>query len=127
MTQDIILFVDDEVICHTLANLAIPAYTKYKLVSAYDGQQAIDLAREHVDNLALILSDVMLPDVNGYEIYNILRAEDKFKQIPFIFQSGIASQGIDLSQYIKEKVTIIYKPYKQEKLLELVKNVLDTV
>lgn len=127
MTQNIILFVDDELICHTLAKLAIPVYTKYELVSAYDGQQAIDLARKHVDNLALILSDVMLPDVNGYEIYNILRAEDKFKKIPFVFQSGIASQGIDLSEYIKEKVTIIYKPYRQEQLLELVKDVLDTV
>jgi hypothetical protein len=43
--RNIILFIDDEKVCHTLAELIIPNFTDYKLVGAFCGNEAIELAK----------------------------------------------------------------------------------
>lgn len=122
--RDIILFIDDEKICHTLVELIIPNFTDFRLVGAFNGKQAIDLATRYSSELCLIISDILLPDINGYEIFNILRKEDKFAQVPFIFQSGLSSQEKTLRKNINEDVKIIYKPYKQPDLLQSINDAL---
>lgn len=119
--QKVILFIDDEKICHTLVELIIPNFTEYKLVGAFNGREAIMLAKRYVKELILILSDIMLPDVNGYEVYNTLREDSRFANIPFVFQSGIEAQEQELRKNIPEEVRTIYKPYKQEELLKIIK------
>ncbi len=116
--KNIILFIDDEKICHTLVELIIPNFTNYRLVGAFNGQEAINLAKRYSSELCLILSDIILPDINGYEIFKILRQDESFAQTPFIFQSGLASQEKSLRKNISEDIKIIYKPYKQADLLK---------
>jgi CheY-like chemotaxis protein len=116
--KDIILFIDDEKICHTLVELIIPNFTNYRLVSAFNGQEAIKLAKRYSSELCLIISDIILPDINGYEIFKILRQDERFSKTPFIFQSGLASQEKSLRKNISEDIKIIYKPYKQADLLK---------
>jgi CheY-like chemotaxis protein len=123
--RDIILFVDDEKICHTLIDLIIPNFTKYKIVNAYNGEEAITLAKRYENNICLILSDIMLPDINGYQIYSLLKKDPKLKNIPFVFQSGLASQEDELRDNIKEKVDIIYKPYKQSDIINIITKLLE--
>lgn len=120
--QKVILFIDDEKICHTLVELIIPNFTEYKLVGAFNGKEAIMLAKRYVKELSLILSDIMLPDINGYEIYNTLKEDARFTDIPFVFQSGIEAQEQELRKNIAEEVQTIYKPYKQEELLKIIKD-----
>ncbi len=119
--QKVILFIDDEKICHTLVELIVPNFTEYKLVGAFSGKEAIMLAKRYVKELSLILSDIMLPDINGYEVYNTLRADPRFTNVPFVFQSGIEAQEQELRKNITEEVRTIYKPYKQEELLKIIK------
>lgn len=124
--KDIILFVDDEKICHTLIDLIIPNFTKYKVVNAYNAEEAIALGKRYVNDLCLVLSDIMLPDLNGYEIYNIFKKDEKMNKIPFVFQSGLISQELELRKnLIDEPVQIIYKPYKQADLLAIIEKVLN--
>ena len=59
-----------------------------------------------------------MPDINGYEVFKILRQDERFAKTPFIFQSGLASQEEALRKNISEAIKIIYKPYKQEDLLK---------
>lgn len=119
--QKVILFIDDEKICHTLIELIVPNFTEYKLVDAFSGKEAIMLAKRYVKELSLILSDIMLPDIDGYEVYNTLRADSRFTNVPFVFQSGIEAQEQELRKNIAEEVRTIYKPYKQEELLKIIK------
>jgi CheY-like chemotaxis protein len=118
--QKVILFIDDEKICHTLAELIIPNFTEYKLVCAFNGEEAIMLAKRYSKELSLILSDIMLPDINGYEILATLRQDSRFKNVPFIFQSGLDTQEETLREKLNEKIEIIYKPYGQKELLETI-------
>lgn len=119
--QRVILFIDDEKICHTLVELIIPNFTNYKLVSAFNGEEALMLAKRYSKELILVLSDIMLPDINGYEIYNTLRQDKKLHKVPFVFQSGLESQEKKLRKNVNEEVKILYKPYKQEDLLRAIK------
>ena len=94
--QKVILFIDDEKICHTLVELIIPNFTEYKLVGAFNGKEAIMLAKRYSKELSLVLSDIMLPDINGYEVYDALRKDPRFANIPFVFQSGLEAQEKEL-------------------------------
>ena len=118
--RDAILFVDDEKICHTLLELIIPNFTDFKLIGAYNGTEALTLARRYSNNLCLILCDLMLPDIDGYEVYYRLSQDDKCKNIPFIFQSGVFDQEGTIKARTDDDVKIIYKPYKQEELLKII-------
>lgn len=119
--QKVILFIDDEKICHTLVELIIPNFTEYKLVGAFNGKEAIMLAKRYSKELSLVLSDIMLPDINGYEVYDALRKDPRFTNIPFVFQSGLEAQEKELRKNMSEDVKILYKPYKQEELLKIIK------
>jgi CheY-like chemotaxis protein len=59
-----------------------------------------------------------LPDINGYEVFKILRQDERIAKTPFILQSALASQEEALRKNISEAIKIIYKPYKQEDLLK---------
>ena len=125
LKKDTILFVDDEKICHTLVNLVIPNFTKYKVINANNGHEAVSLAKKYANDICLVLSDIMLPDISGYEIYKIFSKDEKLANIPFIFQSGISCQETELKQYLAdESVKIIYKPYTQSDLVEMISKVL---
>jgi CheY-like chemotaxis protein len=119
--QKVILFIDDEKICHTLVELIIPNFTEYKLAGAFNGKEAIMLAKRHSKELSLVLSDIMLPDINGYQVYDALRKDPRFANIPFVFQSGQENQEEELRKNMSEDIKILYKPYKQEELLKIIK------
>lgn len=124
--KNVILFIDDEKICHTLVELIIPNFTNLKLVSAFNATEAIDLAKRYSNELCVVLSDIILPDLDGYEIYKIFRQNEKLKNVPFIFQSGLADQEKYLRKHITGDVKILYKPYKQEDLLKSINDVIET-
>jgi CheY-like chemotaxis protein len=125
--RNIILFIDDEKVCHTLAELIIPNFTDYKLVGAFSGNEAIELAKRYASNIALVLSDIMLPGINGYQVYSKLKEDERFANIPFIFQSGLVSQEEELKRHVISDVTILYKPYKQSDLLKAINDTLKSV
>ena len=125
--RNIILFIDDEKVCHTLAELLIPNFTDYKLIGAFSGNEAIELAKRYASDIALVLSDIMLPGINGYQVYSQLKEDERFANIPFIFQSGLGSQEEELKRHVISDVTILYKPYKQSDLLKAINDTLKSV
>lgn len=85
----IILTVDDNdahryFVCRTLEQAG------YQTVSASNGESAI---RKAGDLPALIVLDVHLPDIDGYEVCRRLKADDRTRHIPIIMFSGIAQDG----------------------------------
>jgi len=54
----------------------------YEVISAYDGEQAVELCNRTIPDL--ILLDVMMPKLNGFEVLKILRDEDRTQNIPTI-------------------------------------------
>lgn len=115
--KDNILFIDDEFFCHDIVKLTL---TNYKILSAYNGQEGINLAHKYRHHIMLILLDISLPDINGYEVYKNIKKDKDLANIPIIFQSGYFLSKDEIRNIINcdAEIEIIYKPYTGRDLLK---------
>ena len=107
---------DDPVILRLLqVNLELEGYT---VVTANNGQEAVDAAAESDPDLVIL--DIMMPRLDGYQACEKLKSDDATKHIPVIFLSAKAQQGdIDRGKAygVAEYLT---KPFDPSELLEVV-------
>jgi len=91
---------------------------------AYNGKQALELI--NVEKFDLILLDVMMPEMSGFEVIKHLKSNPKTAEIPVLFISALNEpldiiQGLDLGSY-----GYITKPYNIEELKARIMNILRT-
>ncbi len=122
--RDVIVFIDDEKICHTLIELIIPNFTKFKLVSTLTGMDGIEKIKRYSSRLCLVISDILLSDINGSAVLKFMRSDKRFLEVPVIFQSGLIDQEDILQKEFNEEINILYKPYNQKDLLKSMKKLL---
>ena len=84
-----ILLVDDEKQLVEMMQMRLEA-GGYAVLSAYDGQEALDKARTEKPDL--IILDLMLPKVDGYKVCRMLKFDEKYKNIPVILFSARAQE-----------------------------------
>jgi len=109
-----ILVVDDDIIIQNML-MTILSGAGFSVVTASTGLEAIKLATERVPNL--IVLDIMLPDIDGGEVAEILRKDLKTLAIPIIFLSSLISEHEEKAGSRKKIVSFLAKPYNREKLL----------
>ncbi len=88
----------------------------YDLVPALSGAKAVNiLDKIEVD---LILLDIMMPEMDGYELCKILKAQDKTKAIPVIFITAKSDQqSIDRAHGVGG-VDYVTKPFQEKDILD---------
>lgn len=114
-----LLVVDDE---KTMAN-AIRDNLEYEGFSAdcaYGGQQAIDALQ--ADNYSLVILDVMMPDINGFQVLEKLRSEKN--ETPVIFLTARSSEADKLRGLGLGADDYVVKPFSVLELMARVKSVL---
>ena len=82
-----ILIVDDE--NSNIMALSHILSPDYKLYAAKNGQSALDAASKHLPDI--ILLDIIMPDMDGYEVLSVLKKQNKTRNIPIIFVTGLNS------------------------------------
>ncbi len=88
----------------------------YEIIGAHGGQKGLDII-ESV-NPDLILLDLMMPDIDGWEVYHQIKAKEKSNQIPVIIITAKA-QAIDrvLGLQIAKVDDYISKPFRPQELI----------
>jgi putative two-component system response regulator len=81
----------------------------YKMFYAKSGEMALKLVIEH--DFDLILLDIMMPDINGFEVCKRLKSDNKTKKIPIIFLSGKDSSEDVEQAYECGGIDYIVKPF----------------
>lgn len=81
----------------------------YKMFYAKSGEMALKLVAEH--NFDLILLDIMMPDINGFEVCKRLKNDEKTKRIPLIFLSGKDSSSDIEQAYECGGIDYVVKPF----------------
>jgi putative two-component system response regulator len=104
--QPLILAVDDE--ASNLQLLRQILQDHYRLRFAKDGQRALELVREERPNL--ILLDVMMPGMSGYEVCAALQADPELASIPVIFVTALTDTDDELEGFEAGAVDYITKP-----------------
>jgi two-component system chemotaxis response regulator CheY len=97
MPGETILIVDDDPICLTLASIAL-RHAGYSILSAGDGLEALELLESVEPDL--ILSDIQMPHLDGFEFARHARKIKRLAGVPMIALTGLG--GPDVEQRIYE-------------------------
>ena len=112
-----ILIVDD--IDVNLKLLELILKDKYNVLSATNGSDAIELVKNnHID---LILLDIIMPNMTGYEVCEVLQQDIQTKHIPVIFITSQIDEDSIIKGYEVGGVDYVTKPYKAMELLAKIK------
>lgn len=121
--QFTVLIVDDEP--SNIRVLSSLLAAEYRVLTAKTGTKAIEIANS--ENPDLILLDVLMPELDGFDVAKQLKSDGKTKTIPIIFITALNSQE-DEEQGLKlGAVDYIHKPFHQGIVLARVKNQLELV
>ena len=92
----------------------------YKIFGATDGHSALKIAKSNKPTL--ILLDIMMPVMDGYEVCQSLKSDSETKDIPVIFLTGKSDETEKLKGLNLGAVDYITKPFHQLELLARVRN-----
>ena len=104
-----ILIVDDE--RHNIKVLTELLREEYKIMAAKSGEQALK-AVQGPNPPDLILLDIMMPGIDGYEVCRILKADEFSMHIPIIFVSALNASDDESRGFELGAVDYITKPFK---------------
>ena len=116
-----ILLVDDEVDFVEVLRVRLED-NNYEVIVAYDGEEGLERAER--DEPDLIILDIMLPKINGFDVCRKLKIDENFKDIPIImltakFQANDIKFGMAMGAD-----AYITKPFEPHVLLEKMRELL---
>jgi DNA-binding response OmpR family regulator len=95
---------------------------KFEVFTAYDGTEGIRIVSKYMPDL--ILLDIMMPGISGYEVCKRLKKEEKTKHIPIIFLT-VRSRPEDIKKGFElGAASYITKPFNYPELMEGINKVL---
>jgi two-component system phosphate regulon response regulator PhoB len=113
--MNLVLVVEDEYGNAEILELLLGA-AGYRVVTASNGKAALDLLE--AEKPSLILSDFMMPTMNGGELGLAVRANPAFAQIPFVFMSGTSEDVV--RQAFRDYDAFVPKPFQMDDILPVV-------
>lgn len=117
-----ILIVDDEKDLVSLVALHLKM-AGYQVFFAHDGYSALDIARR--DHPDLVILDLMLPKLNGWEVCRHLREEGENRRVPVIMLSARAETEDKLLGFDVGADDYMTKPFSPRELLAHIKRLLE--
>jgi two-component system cell cycle sensor histidine kinase/response regulator CckA len=116
-----VLVVDDEEMVRELAREILECHG-YRVLEASDGQEAVDVYAEKPDEIDLVLLDVTMPKLSGYEAMEQIRTIDPSARIVLASGYAVSSSRASASSGVR---AVLQKPYNLDKLARTVRRVLD--
>jgi PAS domain S-box-containing protein len=120
--EETILVIEDE---SSVAALSFQVLTRrgYRVLLADSGASAVGLLRSHAGPIALLLVDVILPDIRGPQVAEA--AAELHPESAVLFASGYSAEAITLRGELPAAVDLIEKPFAPEELLSRVRSAID--
>ena len=121
MPKKRILLVDDEKDLVETVQFRLES-NGYEVISAGDGQEALNKARS--ENPNLIILDLMLPKMDGYKVCGLLKKDARYAKIPIIlFTARAQSEDVKMGEEVGADAYIT-KPFEPQTLIGKVKELL---
>lgn len=118
--NETVLVVDDTVSVRSFLNDALPLFG-YTVISAEDGIDGLNKFREHKDKIHVMLLDVVMPKLNGIELFKEIRQLEPNSKV--LFMTGY-NEVLDRNN-LQDKMRCISKPFVISTLLKELREVLD--
>ena len=121
MIKKEVLIVDDDILTQNMLKTAL-GNAGYRFAVASTGREAIEMAMGR--GPGVIILDIMLPDLDGGEVADVLRQHAKTREIPIIFLSSLVSKAEEKTGAKDDVVSFLAKPYNRDLLLNEVRRYL---
>jgi signal transduction histidine kinase/ligand-binding sensor domain-containing protein/DNA-binding response OmpR family regulator len=120
ISKSLVLIADDDMeIIELLKTILTPTY---RVVTALDGREALKIALKHTPDL--IISDVKMPEMNGFELSRELRKVASLSSTPIILLTGQSDKNTELLGIQTNTDAFIVKPFEPEILLSRIEQLL---
>lgn len=119
----VILLVEDDTIL--LENIALELEMQgFEVVQASNGNQAVEQLKDQ--RIELIISDIAMPEMDGFELLEYVRGHSQLVELPFIFLSAFNNN--DLKQKAEELGVdgYVIKPFQLTELNRIIENTLSS-
>lgn len=120
MSQGRILIVDDEPMNLILLEGLLEDYFQVQAVET--AQEALDACRAAPDAIDMIVSDVMMPGMSGYELCQALRSDAAMAKIPVLLVSSLDDEAAINEGLQAGAADLLHKPYSPELMIKRVSN-----
>jgi PAS domain S-box-containing protein len=120
--EETILIAEDEDSVRAVAAAALERHG-YRVLTARDGESALQVAREFPDTIDLLLTDVVMPKMNGHELAT--RMSQLRPDLRVLFASGYTDDASLLRGIRTDELSFLQKPFTAVDLLRHVRSVLD--
>ena len=118
-----VLVVDDEE--EILNYLVSELRPTYRVVTCLNGREALEKLLENADSYDLVLSDVMMPEMDGVELCRYIRSNVLLNHLPVVLLTAKTSDEDRLKSLEIGANAFISKPFNLEILLKTIKNLID--
>jgi CheY-like chemotaxis protein len=118
MSKRVLLIEDDKTVRENTEELLM--LSEYKVYTAKNGKEGVEVAKKEIPDI--IVCDVMMPEMDGYDVLSNLAQDDKTLDIPFIFLSAKTDhkdirRGMDLGAD-----DYLTKPFEEEDLINAIES-----
>lgn len=112
-----VLVIDDEPFIVETVRFALEK-AGYACLVAFDGEEALRIVRER--NPGLILLDIMLPKLNGFQICRLLKFDERYRHIPIVMLTARAQERDRLLGTETGADAYVTKPFELPELLRVI-------
>lgn len=123
MKQDTILVVDDMEVNRFILCEVFRA--DYRIIEAENGKEALEIIKKESNRLAIVLLDIIMPEVDGYQVLEELTIEGYMDKIPVILITGDDMAKAEMRGYDYRVSDIISKPFDVNIVKKRVNNVIE--
>ncbi len=116
--------VDDEASIRTITSKTLTA-TGYRVLTAADGMEAVALYLKHRNKIGVVLTDMMMPVMDGRATIHALMRIDP--EVKIVAASGLKANGESAKVSVPGVKYFLAKPYTAETLLKTIRKILDEV
>ena len=117
-----VLLVEDEESVRNLTRRVLEHHG-YTVLSAPNGESALELSRAHAASIDLLLTDVVMPGMSGPRLAEVLLPERA--RLRCIFMSGYAATTLEQRILLRSDAAFLQKPFTATELMGMVRDVLD--
>ncbi len=120
--ETILLVDNDPILCDLIAKMLV--HQGYTVLQALSGEEALVTAARHTGTLQLLVTDILMPSMDGFRLADLLTVSRPEIQVLFISghydDSALVRQGLHQSQR-----PFLLKPFRQDELARAIREVLD--
>lgn len=119
MSTHKILVIDDSKVIRMRVKDMLPE-GNFDIIEAKDGLEGFNLIKTETPNL--IMLDFLLPKMSGWEVYQEIQKEPRFRSIPLVLMSGRKEEVTDKITEPFEYFAFVEKPFDREQLVDAIRD-----